>query len=72
MKYDDAIKLQKEIAKKVVTEDDFGQINLICGVDVAYSGDIAYCSAVVTDSDLHLVNPSTCKRRQRTHMCPDF
>jgi deoxyribonuclease V len=45
----DAIRLQKEIAKKVIVKDDFGSINRICGVDVAYDGDDAYCSAVVME-----------------------
>lgn len=49
MKYGDAIRLQKEVAKKVAAKDDFGEINRICGVDVAYSGDTAYCSAVVME-----------------------
>jgi deoxyribonuclease V len=53
--YGDAIKLQKEVAKKVVAKDDFDEINRICGVDVAYSGDTAYCSAVVMDRDLQLL-----------------
>ncbi len=53
--YADAIKLQKEVAKKVVAKDDFGEINRICGVDVAYSGDTAYCSAVVMDRNLQLL-----------------
>ena len=45
----DAIRLQKEIAKRVVAKDDFGEITRICGVDVAYDGDYAYCSAVVME-----------------------
>lgn len=49
MTYSDAIRLQKEIAKKVVAKDGFGEIKRVCGVDVAYSGDTAYCSAVVMD-----------------------
>jgi deoxyribonuclease V len=47
--YGDAIRLQKEIAKKVVAKDDFVGIGRICGIDVAYSGGTAYCSAVVMD-----------------------
>lgn len=47
----DAIRLQKEIAKKVVMHDDFDSISRICGVDVAYDGDNAYCSAVVMESE---------------------
>ena len=49
MTYADATRLQKEIAKKVVARDDFGEISRICGVDVAYDGDDAYCSAVVME-----------------------
>lgn len=49
MTYGDAIRLQKEIARKVVAKDDFGEISRVCGVDAAYAGDTAYCSAVVMD-----------------------
>jgi deoxyribonuclease V len=48
--YQDTINLQKEIAKKVVTNDDIllkKQINYVCGVDVSYKKNIAYCSAVI-------------------------
>jgi deoxyribonuclease V len=53
--YSDAVRLQKEIAKKVVAKDDFDRIDFACGVDVAYSGDVAYCSAVIMDKNLKLV-----------------
>ncbi|MGI0048000.1 MAG: endonuclease V [Nitrososphaera sp.] len=49
MTYADAIRLQKEIAKKVVAKDDFEAISRVCGIDVAYGGGTAYCSAVVMD-----------------------
>jgi deoxyribonuclease V len=49
LKYDDAIRLQNEIAEKVVAHDDFDKIKRVCGVDVAYDGDTAYCSAVVME-----------------------
>lgn len=55
MTYADAIRLQKNIAKKVVAaKDDFGEISRICGVDIAYSGssDAAYCSAVIMDRNM--------------------
>jgi deoxyribonuclease V len=53
--YSDAVKLQKEIAKKVVASDAFEKIERVCGADVAYDGGIAYCSAVVMGSDLEPV-----------------
>ncbi|HEX6254008.1 MAG TPA: endonuclease V [Nitrososphaera sp.] len=55
MTYADAIRLQKNIAKKVVAaKDDFGEISRICGVDIAYSGgsNAAYCSAVIMDRNM--------------------
>jgi deoxyribonuclease V len=54
--YADAIRLQKNIAKKVVSvKDGFGDISRICGVDIAYSGSnssAAYCSAVIMDRNM--------------------
>jgi deoxyribonuclease V len=53
--YADAIKLQKDIANKVVVaEDEFGEISRICGVDIAYSAssNAAYCSAVIMDRNM--------------------
>jgi deoxyribonuclease V len=56
--YADSIRLQKNIAKKVVAAmDDFGEISRICGVDIAYSGssnnnNAAYCSAVIMDRNM--------------------
>jgi deoxyribonuclease V len=49
LKYSDAIKLQKEISKKVIATDDLGVIKRVCGVDVAYAGDTAFCSVVVME-----------------------
>ena len=54
--YADAIRLQKNIAKKVIaTKDDFGKISSICGVDIAYSDSnesAAYCSAIIMDRNM--------------------
>ena len=55
MIYADAIRLQKDIAKKVVVaEDDFEEISRICGVDIAYSAssNAAFCSAVIMDRNM--------------------
>jgi deoxyribonuclease V len=44
----EVIKLQQEVSKKVITRDDFvGNIELVCGVDVSYRKETAYCSAVI-------------------------
>jgi deoxyribonuclease V len=55
--YADAVRLQKNIAKKVVAaKDDFDNISSICGVDIAYSSssnsNTAYCSAVIMDRNM--------------------
>ena len=58
MKYDNAIRLQKEVEKKIVAEDDFGLIDRVCGVDIAYSGyngDVAYCFVGVMERDWEFV-----------------
>lgn len=46
-RYDEAVKLQLQIAGRVIDRDDFGEIKSICAVDVAYDDKNAYCSAVV-------------------------
>jgi deoxyribonuclease V len=59
MTYSDAIQLQENTAKKVLSvTDDFKDIRHICGVDVAYSSgsNAAYGSAVIMDRNMqHLV-----------------
>jgi deoxyribonuclease V len=50
--YSSAVRLQKAIAKKVITKDVFDvEIKRVCGVDVSYKNDIAYCSAAVIDKN---------------------
>ena len=50
--YADTIRLQKEIAKKVITYDIFdNEIKHVCGIDVSYKKDIAYCSAAVIEKN---------------------
>jgi deoxyribonuclease V len=47
-KYPDAIELQKEIAKNVIAKDILhNEIEHICGIDVSYKKNTAYCSAVI-------------------------
>jgi len=45
-----AINLQKELAKKIISKNRFhSKIKTICGIDVSYKGNKAYCSAVILD-----------------------
>ncbi|HET8856734.1 MAG TPA: endonuclease V [Nitrososphaeraceae archaeon] len=44
------VNLQKEIAKKVIDYDCLNnKINNICGIDVAYKNNIAFCSALIVN-----------------------
>lgn len=57
MTYAEAILLQENTAKKVLsTTDDFGDIRCVCGVDIAYSSssssNAAYGSAVIMDRNM--------------------
>lgn len=46
--YSNVINLQKEIAKNVIAEDTLHKkIEYICGIDVSYKKNAAYCSAVI-------------------------
>jgi deoxyribonuclease V len=57
-----AVRLQKEVAEKVVAHDDFDkEIELVCGVDVSYRHGVAYCSAVVTDFEFNIIEQASTK-----------
>jgi deoxyribonuclease V len=48
--YQKTIKLQKEVASMVITEDTFDRyLGAICGVDVSYRNGLAYCTAVIME-----------------------
>lgn len=50
--YSEVIKLQKELSKRVITRDDLvGNVELVCGVDVSYRKETAYCSAVIINKE---------------------
>jgi deoxyribonuclease V len=47
-RYNNVIKFQEQIAKKIIMKDDFDrEIEFVCGVDVSYKKEIAHCSAVI-------------------------
>jgi deoxyribonuclease V len=69
--FSDAVRLQNELAKKVVASDDFGgEIKRVCGVDAAYDGNVAYCSAVVMDRELNLLESANSKSVARHPYVP--
>jgi deoxyribonuclease V len=61
LKYENAINLQRAIASKVIAHDYFSEIKRVCGVDVAYDGYTAYCSAVVMEKGKVVVESVECK-----------
>ena len=49
-KISDAVSIQEEFAKRVIRQDQLPpQIKNVCGIDVAYRDNIAFCSAVIVD-----------------------
>jgi Deoxyinosine 3''endonuclease (endonuclease V) len=52
--YSWAFALQKEISDKIITRDMFHKLENICGIDVSYKDNIAYCSAVIINSTFDL------------------
>jgi deoxyribonuclease V len=48
--YGSMVRQQKQIAKRIITKDNEGlKIKYVCGVDVSYKHNIAYCSATVIE-----------------------
>jgi deoxyribonuclease V len=56
-----AIRLQREVAKKVIAYDDFKEVKLVCGADVSYRKGVAHCCAVVMDLDFNVVEQASTK-----------
>jgi deoxyribonuclease V len=59
--------VQKEIADKVKFENDKKNLISICGVDVAYRNNIAYCSAVLINKNNMDITESTSTTSNITH-----
>lgn len=66
----EAVRQQKEIAKRVIAKDVHGDIRRVCGVDVSYRQDVAYCSAVITDMDLDVVKKVSTKSKVKHSYIP--
>lgn len=62
-----AVKLQKELARKVIARDDFAkeEVETACGVDVSYRRDgmVAQCAAVVMDSSFNVLEQAVTKSK---------
>lgn len=54
--YDNIAKFQEEVAKRVITKDEFAiLIRNVCGVDVSYKSDIGFCSAVIVNKNFEII-----------------
>ena len=50
-----ALGIQKEISTKLITHDTFDKIEKICGIDISYRNETAYCSGVITNTAFDIV-----------------
>ena len=66
------ILLQKKLALKVITKNILPKkIKRICGVDVSYRNDFAYCSAVILDkNNLNIIEAKTSKLKSTARYIP--
>jgi deoxyribonuclease V len=53
--YASAFDIQKEISKKIVTCNTIDKMENICGIDVSYKSNMAYCSAVIINTAFELI-----------------
>lgn len=65
-----AARQQVELAKKVVTRDDFMHADLVCGVDVSYRQGVARCAAVIVDHKFNIVEHVSTKSVVRQPYIP--
>jgi len=54
---------QLELSRKVITDDDFGEIESVAGMDVAYAGDTAYGAYVEMDTECRIIKRKTVKMK---------
>jgi deoxyribonuclease V len=50
-----ALGIQREISTKLITHDTFDKIEKICGMDISYRNETAYCSGVITNTAFDIV-----------------
>lgn len=70
---EEALQLQKELATKVITEDQLNDIKLIAGVDVAYSkeSDKLIAAVVILDADtLEIIETATAEDKEQFPYIP--
>ncbi len=73
MDLDRLIAVQNKLAREVILEDRFGEIEKIAGCDVAYDGDRAFSAAVVLDyASLEVIEESVVQSRVTFPYIPTF
>jgi deoxyribonuclease V len=58
-----ALGIQKEISTKLITHDTVDKIENICGIDISYRNETAYCSGVITNTAFDIVATINIKRK---------
>lgn len=64
--------LQESMRRRVMDQDDLGDIKKIAGVDVSYSGDVAYAAAVIIDLSSGGLEERVLKRTVRFPYVPTY
>jgi deoxyribonuclease V len=64
--------LQREMAKRVIREDDFTEAMRLAGADAAYRGDEACATCVVMDGDLGLLETASASEPVRFPYIPGY
>lgn len=64
--------LQREMASRVMREDDFKEAERLAGADAAYRGDEAYAACVVMDEDLGLLETASASELVRFPYIPGY
>ena len=58
-----ALDIQKEISTNLITDDTFDKIEKICGMDISYRNETAYCSGVITNTAFDIVTTINIKSK---------
>ncbi|HYA83146.1 MAG TPA: endonuclease V [Candidatus Bathyarchaeia archaeon] len=67
------IRLRNEMAKKVILDNTQKNKTYVCGVDVAYRNNIAYCSAVLMNKDgMEVKHSMNLTLKVKHHYAPTF
>lgn len=71
IKTSNAIILQKELSKKIISKNFLPKnLQKICGIDVSYKYDTAYCSAVILNKNHEIIELANSSTKITSHYIP--